>query len=89
MLKYIILACLISTLLAQSCLKADGEAVTWWVILKVPQKTGRIGYGYYDSKMKTGHFIYYDAKVDVGITPLTKTTEQINTKNLDHVAWND
>lgn len=89
MLKCILLLSLICTLLAQSCLKANGEAVAWWVILKVPPKIGRIGYGYYDSTMKTSRFIYYDAKVDVGATAHTKTIDQINTQNLHHVAWND
>jgi hypothetical protein len=39
--------------------------------------------------MKTGKFIYQDAKVDLGSTAHTKTIEQINTQNLHHVAWND
>jgi len=89
MLKALILFSLLYASLAQSCLKANGEVVQWWVILKVPPKVGRIGFGYYDSTIKTGRFIYQDAKVDVGTTAHTKTIDQINTQNLHHVAWND
>lgn len=73
MFKAILLLSLLCILMAQSCLKANGEPVQWWVILKVPPKIGRLGFGYYDSTMKTGKFIYYDAKVDVETTAHTKT----------------
>jgi hypothetical protein len=39
--------------------------------------------------MKTGKFVYYDVKIDVGTTSLTRTIELINSQNLEHVAWND
>ncbi len=74
---------------AQNCLKSNGEPVAWWVIMKIPPKIGNIGFGYYDSTMKTSKFAYYDVMVDVGSTPLTKTEEQINSQNLQYVAWND
>lgn len=72
---------------AQNCLKSNGEPVAWWVIMKIPPKIGNIGFGYYDSTMKTSKFAYYDVMVDVGSTPLTKTEEQINSQNLQYVAW--
>lgn len=74
---------------AQTCLKYTGEAVAWWVVLKVPPKIGKTGFGYYDSTMRTGKFVYYDIKVDIGNTALTKTLELINSGALEHVAWND
>jgi len=86
LVAFLALACVA---LGQTCVKATGEAVQWWVIFKVPPKIGKTGYGYYDSTMKTGKFIYSDAKVDLGTTPLTKTFDQINSQNLQHVAWND
>jgi hypothetical protein len=42
----------------QSCLNPIGQPVAWWVVIKVPPKTGHSGYGYYDEHMKTGQFIY-------------------------------
>ena len=90
MLKaFIFLLALSCLAFAQTCLKATGEPVQWWVILKVPPKIGKLGYGYYDSTMKTGKFVYYDAKVDLGTTAHTRTIEQINSQNLQRVAWND
>ena len=43
----------------QTCIGQSGQPVAWWVVLKVPPKTGHSGYGYYDSTMKTGTFLYY------------------------------
>lgn len=55
---------LISIVFSQSCMNARGSAVAWWIIMKVPPKIGKIGYAYYDSTLKTGKFVYVDAKVD-------------------------
>ena len=74
---------------SQSCLKSTGEAVQWWVILKVPPKIGKSGYGYFDSTMSTGKFTYFDQKVDLTTTALTKTMGLINTEALSSIAWND
>jgi len=89
MYRAVLLLFFLISLNGQTCLKSTGEGVEWWVILKVPPKIGKVGYGYYDSKMRTGKFIYYDSKVDAGATALTKTLELINNNNLEHVAWND
>ncbi len=43
--------------------------------MKVPPKIGRTGFGYYDSTMKGGKFIYSDKKIDIGATALTKTID--------------
>ena len=61
----------------------------WWIVLKVPPKIGKTGYGYYDSSLKTGRFTYMDHKIDEGNTPLTKTLASINLNNYEHIAWND
>lgn len=61
----------------------------WWVALKVPPKIGKTGFGYYDSTMSGGKFVYYDKKIDIGSTALTRTIDEINAQNLEHVAWND
>jgi prophage antirepressor-like protein len=82
MLNIVIFVYLIVTALSQSCLKGTGESVQWWVIMKVPPKIGKTGYGYYDSTMKTGKFVYSDSKVDITTTHLTKTVDLINTQNL-------
>ena len=55
----------------QSCISQGGKPVAWWVVLKIPPKTGHSGYGYYDSTMKTGSFLYYSNAIDKGTTPLT------------------
>jgi hypothetical protein len=82
-MRLIVLAVvLVVTAWAQTCLNAKGEAVSWWVIMKVPPKIGKVGYGYYDSTIKTGKFSYIDAKVDVGDTPLTRTENLINSMKL-------
>ncbi len=64
---------LIAIINAQTCLGQLGTAVEWWLALKVPPKIGKSGFGYYDSTMKTGKFIYYDVKIDIGVTALTRT----------------
>lgn len=87
-----LLLILLTTFIAahsQTCLNHKAEPVAWWVIIKVPPKVGKVGYGYYDSTMKTSKFIYYDSKVDSTNTPLTHTELQINSQNLEYVAWND
>lgn len=74
MVKLIVsLLLIISLAYSQGCLNAKGTTVAWWVVMKVPPKIGKIGYGYYDSTMKTGKFIYIDAKIDEGNTSLTLT----------------
>lgn len=54
----VLLLSLLTLTLNQSCLNPIGQPVPWWVIIKVPPKTGHSGYGYYDEHMKTGQFIY-------------------------------
>ncbi len=71
------------------CLNSMGQPVSWWVILKVPPRIGKSGYGYYDSTMKSGEFIYLNNSVDLQISPLTQTLAVINQANLERVAWND
>ena len=86
------LVCLIFLLtltLSQSCLSQDGKPVAWWVVIKVPPKTGHYGYGYYDSTMKTATFIYHSNRIDQGNTPLTYTFTEINSLKMEHIAWND
>lgn len=41
---------------AQNCLNHNGNPVDWWVILKVPPKIGKSGFGYYDSSFKSELF---------------------------------
>lgn len=90
MIKQIVLLLFVLEIIyAQACLKDNGEVVKWWVILKVPPKLGIITYAYYDSTMTSATFINNNRKVDEGATPLTKTIQQINDLNLQHVAWND
>ena len=48
----------------QNCLDANGQPIHWWIVLKVPPKIGKSGYGYYDSSLKTGRFVYIDHKID-------------------------
>jgi len=73
MLKTCVVVLLLSCVISQSCVKYTGESVSWWVVMKVPPKIGKTGFGYYDSTMRSGKFNYYDIKVDIGSTALTKT----------------
>lgn len=68
--------------MGQTCIGQGGDEVEWWVVLKVPPNIGKTGFGYYDSTIKTGKFIYYDIKIDIGITALTQTIQYINNLNL-------
>jgi len=54
----VVLLFLVGLISSQSCLNPIGEPVAWWIIIKVPPKTGHSGYGYYDEHMRTGQFIY-------------------------------
>lgn len=73
----------------QACLNHLGSPVDWWVILKVPPKIGKSGFGYYDSTYKSGIFSYIPDHVDEGASGLTMTLLQINSFSLETVAWND
>lgn len=89
MRKLIFLAALLAIVLGQTCIGQSGVSVEWWVALKVPPKIGKTGFGYYDSTMRTGKFVYHDVKIDVGSTALTRTIDEINKQSLETVAWND
>lgn len=73
MLRLIFYFTLVYFAISQSCLSPTGQPVHWWIALKVPPKLGTEAYGYYDSVMKTGKFVYRREKIDIGETPLTKT----------------
>ena len=73
----------------QKCLNHLGQAVDWWVILKVPPKIGKSGFGYYDSTYSHSSFNYVSLHVDETSTALYNTLQQINTYSLESVAWND
>lgn len=62
---------------AQECKNHLGVTVNWWVILKVPPKIGKTGFGYYDSTYGSGVFQYIPEHVDEGATALTMTLHQI------------
>lgn len=64
--------------LSEVCKNHLGTPVEWWVILKVPPKIGKSGFGYYDSTYKSGVFQYIPDHVDEGATALTMTLHQIN-----------
>lgn len=66
-------AILVQVTYQQTCIGQSGKPVAWWVAIKIPPKTGHSGYGYYDSTMKTGTFLYYINDIDKGISPLTQT----------------
>lgn len=73
---------LVATANSQGCLNHVGSPVDWWVILKVPPKIGKSGFGYYDSTYKSGIFAYIPDHVDEGATGLTMTLHQINSLSL-------
>lgn len=73
---------LISYVVTQACLNHQGTEVDWWVIMKVPPKIGKSGFGYYDSTYKSGNFQYIPDHVDEGATALTMTLHQINSFSL-------
>lgn len=87
MFSMIILSVLCLSLLprinfSQRCIGINGVEVVWWTALKVPPKINHTGYGYYDSSMNTGTYIYDSSKIDIGLTPLTETLQQINQMDL-------
>ena len=88
-MKVLLLAFLLVLTHTQQCYNANGVAVQWWVILKVPPKIGSYAYAYFDSNQQTNSFIIYDGPVDSGQTALTRTLESINLNNLSRIAWND
>lgn len=51
---------------AIGCIKHTGEAVKWWIAIKVPPKIGRTSFAIYDSTMTSGKFNFYDLKFDTG-----------------------
>lgn len=63
---------------ADNCVNHLGLNVDWWVILKVPPKIGRSGFGYYDSTYRSGVFAYVPDHVDEGATALTMTMHRVN-----------
>ena len=73
----------------QGCLNHLGQAVDWWVVLKVPPKIGKSGFGYYDSTYSHYTFNYVPTHADDAATNLFATLQQINTFSLETVAWND
>ena len=88
-LQTLITVCLLVPSLGQYCLDPQGKPVAWWVVIKVPPKTGQNGYGYYDANTRTAQFSYISTPIDQGATPLTLTYQAINNLNMAHVAWND
>jgi hypothetical protein len=64
--------------ITQDCKNHLGASVNWWVILKVPPKIGKTGFGYYDSTYGSGVFQYIPEHVDEGATALTMTLHQTN-----------
>lgn len=79
----------LSSVLSDTCKNHVGTTVDWWVILKVPPKIGNSGFGYYDSTFTSGVFQFIPNHVDEGSTALTMTMHQINSMELESVAWND
>jgi hypothetical protein len=74
---------------APTCLTSEGAEVDWWVVLKVPFKINKTGFGYYDSSMSTGKVRIYANPADEPFTALWRTLTQINTLGLQVLAWND
>lgn len=64
--------------LSQSCLNHLGQAVDWWVVLKVPPKIGKSGFGYFDSTYSGSVFNYLTQHADDSSTALFHTLQQIN-----------
>ena len=89
MLLLTLLTLLPSLALTQNCISQDGQPVLWWIVLKTPPKTGTNAFGYFDSSMQTTEFKYYDFPLDKNPSALTKTIENFNLQNYNHVAWND
>jgi hypothetical protein len=76
--QIILIFILVALASSDTCLNHLGSPVDWWVILKVPPKIGKSGFGYYDSTFRSGVFQYVPDHVDEGATALTMTILQIN-----------
>lgn len=84
-----LLALVDQALCSISCLNNEGSAVDWWVVLKVPGKINKTGYGYYDSKYSSPKLTVYSNPPDQQFTAMWRTLDQINSLALQVVAWND
>ena len=89
MIALIVCVIIIAQAAAQTCLGQSGEPVEWWVIFKVPPKTGFNSFGYYDSRKKSGELSYFNYPLDIGDSALAKTIDLFNLGDNSRVAWND
>ena len=74
---------------ADRCLDNSGAEVAWWVMLNTPSSITNTSFGYYDSTMAQNEFVLYSQEASSEGTALGRTLLQINSINLQVIAWND
>lgn len=62
--RLLIVISLVQTGLSIGCLNHNGQQVDWWVVLKIPPKIGKSGFGYIDSKAVFSKFDYVPYHID-------------------------
>lgn len=60
----------------------------WWLKLIFPSNVPR-GYAYFDSTYAAPSFVINQNYPDSEFSPMTKTLSQINTLEMNSLAWND
>lgn len=74
---------------ATKCLNNKGEEVYWWVMLLTPNSISNVHYAYYDSTFVGSSFELFTQDPSEPTSALGRTLTQINTLNLETIAWND
>lgn len=87
-LSLALLALLVASCSAQTCLNPSGKPVTWWVQMIFPGSVPG-GYAYFDSTFTAPSFVIESQAPDSAASPMTLTLSQINTMSLQTAAWND
>lgn len=84
-----LLLCFAGSVTASKCLNNKGEEVYWWVMLITPSSAPNIRYAYYDSNTEGSSFDLLTVDPSDPNSALGRTLTQINTNNLETLAWND
>jgi hypothetical protein len=84
----ILLLTFVAVSYTKTCLGIDGQPVVWWVQLIFPGKLNN-GFAYMDDRYAAPSFGIHREKADSVFTGIGRTLSQINTLNLQRLAWND
>ena len=86
---FLILLSIMSVFRCEVCLDNKGNAVSWWVMINTPKAILQAEYIYFDSSFTSSNFQMYTDQPGASNTALGRTMSQINSLNLQSIAWND